>query len=129
MESLPFKIEVYDGLAETEGMARIDGDALLLEFRTRDAILGVVRSDLQEIVIPLSDLASAEYKKGFFGAKLILRGRKLKVLDPVPGSKAGEVGLGIARKYRETAEEFALALAIRITEHGIRRLDERLMGE
>ena len=129
MDSLPFKIETFEGMAETEGMARIEGDHLRLEFRTRDAILGVVRSELKEIDIPLAELATAEYKKGFFGAKVFLRGRMLKVLDPVPGSKAGEVSLRIARKHREDAEQFALGVALRIAESSIRRLDAQLQGE
>ena len=129
MDSIPFTIEVYDGLAETEGMARLEGDQLVLEFRTRDAILGVVSSELKEIEIALDGLASAEYKQRWWGTKLLLRGRQLKFLDPVPGSKAGEVALSIARKDREQAEQFALAVQIRITEQGIRRMDGRLLGE
>ncbi len=130
MDSLSFKIsDAYEGLAETEGIARLEGTTLILEFRTRDVVIGVLKSEMRELSIPIEDLASATYEKGLFGAKVRLRSRRLQAFDDIPGAKGGEVRLAVARALREEAEQFALAVQLRITQQGIRRLDERLFGE
>jgi hypothetical protein len=123
--SVPFKMDAYEGLAETEGVVHLEPDALVLEFQTRDGIFGVVKTDVKEIRISIEDLVSVEVRKHVFSTKLKICTRSMKALADCPGNRAGEAELGIKRKHREAAEELAMDASIRI---GELRMDAAMRG-
>ncbi|MBN2092023.1 hypothetical protein JW964_20565 [candidate division KSB1 bacterium] len=127
MLSLPFKItNLFSDLAEAHGLVSIEGDYLRMEFQTQDAILGLLKSQLKEIKIPIQELNSAIYQKKLFGTKIILRANKLSTLSRVPGHQKGQVVLEISRKDRDQAEQLVSSLDMKITEMNLRRLDKEL---
>lgn len=127
MLSLPFKItKLFSDLAEAHGLITLEGDFLRMEFQTQDAILGVLKSQLKEIEIPVQELNSVIYEKKLFGTKIILRANKLTTLSRVPGHQKGQVVLEISRKDRELAERLSSSLDMKITEMNLNRLDKEL---
>jgi hypothetical protein len=104
MTSVPFKLHVYGGLAECNGLIRPDGDSLLLEFQTQDNMFGFIRGQPKSVRIPLADLDSVELRGRWFGRKLAIKARSLLSLADVPGSKQGRVELEIARADVPAAE-------------------------
>jgi hypothetical protein len=127
MLSLPFKItNLFSDLAEAHGLVTMEGDFLRMEFQTQDAILGLLKSQLKEIRIPIQELNSAIYQKKLFGTKIILRANKLTTLSRVPGHEKGQVVLEISRKDRDIAEQLTSSLDMKITEMNLSRLDKEL---
>ncbi len=127
MLSLPFKItNLFSDLAEAHGLVNMEGDFLRMEFQTQDAILGLLKSQLKEIRIPIQELNSAIYQKKLFGTKIILRANKLTTLSRVPGHEKGQVVLEISRKDRDIAEQLTSSLDMKITEMNLSRLDKEL---
>ncbi|MFQ5629406.1 MAG: hypothetical protein ACE5I1_11645 [bacterium] len=123
MQSVPFKVDEFEGFLETEGMLRIEEDALVMEFRKKEGIFGVPVSGLKEIRIPISELNAVTFKKKMVGSKLIVKGHKMSTFADLPGSQHAEVVLSIARKDRETAEDLQANLAVMISEAKLKQLD------
>jgi hypothetical protein len=106
-----FKIgELYHGLAETKGMARVEDDALILEHQTVDTALGYFKSRVHETVIPMSDLASARLERKLWHNKLILRSHRMTLLQDVPGESGGTVTLTFSGAARPASERLARQL-------------------
>lgn len=128
MNSLPFSISAYDGLAETHGLIRLDEDedGLILEFQTKDGLVGILKSNVKEIKIPLSEIESVHLKKGWLNTTLIIRCSRLSILSDIPGSSQGEAKLSVSRKNRKTAEWFVPDIMLKISEYELRKLGAEL---
>jgi len=103
MHSIPFSISVYESLGEAEGLIRFDEESLKLEFEVKDSIVGILKSDLKEIRIPLSDLESIELRKSWFSTSLVIQASSLRTTRQIPGSDQGRMTLSIARRHRADA--------------------------
>ncbi len=127
MYTLPFSIsDAYEGLADVDGLARFENDLLTLEFETKDAFFGIVKSGVQTIEIALSDLASVTFKKSMIRATLKLQVRSMALLEDLPGTKGGEVKLRFARKYRDEAQSLSSSLQLRLSERKLALMDEEM---
>jgi hypothetical protein len=104
MTSVPFKLHVFGGLAECNGLIRPDGDSLVLEFQIQDNFFGFLRGKPKAVRILLADLDLVELKGRLFGRTLVIKARTLASLADVPGSKQGRVDLEIARADVPAAE-------------------------
>lgn len=105
--SIPIKLaDSFEGFAESQGLLSIKDESILIQFQTKDAILGVVKSDLTEVKIPLANLVELSYKKSLFGNKLILKVDDLSLIARLPETENNEVALSIARKDIDEAIDF-----------------------
>ncbi len=127
MYTIPFSIsDAYEGLADVEGLARFEADVLTLEFQTKDAFFGVIKSEVKEVQISLADLVSADFSKNMFRATLKLRVRSMALIEEIPGAKRGELKLRFARKYRDEAYTLASQLQLRLSEHKLELMDDEM---
>lgn len=115
MKAVPFSLDVYGGFGECNGLLKNDKQGLSLEFQTRDAVAGIVKSDVKQVAIPFHELVSVTMTKGWLGmnwmgVKLIIQTSNLKTLQAVPGMSQGRLELSIAKKDIEEAEDFLDAL-------------------
>ncbi len=116
MKSIPFSIpDVYEGFAETEGLIRLEADVLIMEFETKDSLVGFLKSKLKEVQVPLNELSAVSFKKKHFKALLTLSSNKMSLFADVPASKQGEVTLQFARKNRDEAEHLASSLSQKVS--------------
>jgi hypothetical protein len=119
--SLPVTFsEVYEGLAEAHGIVRAESWGIALEYEVADAFLGVLKSGVKEARIPYEDLETVEATRGFLSGGLQIRVRSLRALEGIPGGKKDTLTLGVARKDRAAAEEFASTIALLQAEHEVR---------
>jgi hypothetical protein len=124
---LPFSIPgTYQGFAAVAGLATLDGDALVLEFEVKDAVLGLLRSGVEVVRLPVDDLASVSLDQSWLHADLVVRARSMRSVHELPGSRQGQVSLRIARRDRATAEEFTATLLRRIADKRRERLSSGL---
>lgn len=125
MHSTAFTIaNLYGDLGEATGMLTLEADQLVIEFQTRDAILGLLKSDIKEVVLDLNDLVEVTLEEKLFRTRLHLKARRMGMLGEIPGVERGELCLQIARKDRAAAGALSDAAQLRIAELRLKRLDE-----
>jgi hypothetical protein len=111
MNTVPFTVEQLGGLVKCEGLLRDEGEHVVLEFQSKDAVAGMLKSGVRELRVPISDLAAVSLHKGWLGMGLTgvtieLQAHRLETLQDVPGMSQGAVRLNVARKDRAAAERF-----------------------
>ena len=112
MNIVPFKIHTggfYDFVAEGRGLLKDEGDYLTLEFQQQDLWIGILKSAVQTIRIPVNEVVSLELSKGWLGAyslcvPLALQTTNIELLNELPAASQGRVRLKIARIDIEAAE-------------------------
>lgn len=115
--SIPVKLaDSFEGFAESKGLLLLKDESILIQYQTKDAILGVVKSGLTEVKIPLSHLVELSYKKSLFGNKLILKVDDLRIIAKLPECDNNEVSLSIARKDIDEAIDFVRAIKLDMSE-------------
>lgn len=121
--AVPFHIEAYDGFAYTNGFAKIQTDHLLVEYQTKDSIIGVVKSGIKSVEIPYEEIVDINYKSNIFRTVILLSVSSFKATAEL-GNGSGDVKFYIKRKNRKMAENFVENLKIYVVEHQLKRLEE-----
>ncbi len=110
------------------GLARLDDDALVLQFRVRETVTRMggtagydqdtTESELREAVVPLAAVRSALVRGLWWWTRLVLAAADLRAFDALPAVRRGEVALRIAPRDRadalELASQLEMALAQRL---------------
>lgn len=102
--SIPFKIEAEHGLTSGDGIAKISSAGIVLEFEMK--IIGLVKTGAKDVRLPLEEILSVNFKKGFFkyGTKIEIRMQSFLKLSEVP-NQDGKIILRIPRDQHEQAKE------------------------
>src|SRR5690606_27054986 len=96
MGSLPFSISVFAGLGRADGLVRLEGSSLVLEFQVQDRALGVLKSELKELRIPNSEIKHMELKTGWLARpRLCVQTETMRVYRQIPGSRHGTFELNM----------------------------------
>jgi hypothetical protein len=132
LDPVPFTMEndTHMGLSETQGLLSSDGRNIIIEFRVADTVLGMMKSDMKVIRIPLGDVQSIAFEKKYFGmsAAVALRIRNMRALQALPDAKLGQVSLTVSRRERARAEEFCLAVQEVILRERNARIEDEISG-
>ena len=124
MDSIPVKFpEIYEGFADAEGVLRISPDALTLEYRIKDNLMGVVKSGVSTAVIPFDHIDEVDFRSKFLWTSLNIRVDSMQIVGDVPGAKQGMVKLKIPRRYKREAAEIAHEASIRSSQSKLDRLE------
>lgn len=123
LPSLPFVIpSVYEGLATARGMARLSPAALILEFEVKDSIVGVIKTGVREVQVPIEEIHRLDLRKGWFRTRLLIRAHRMMTFDKVPGQKSGTIELRVAREDRSVAEALVSTLKLRLSERELAQI-------
>ena len=121
--SVPFKItDVYEGFAETDGIILFADDSIKLQFQTKDAIFGAIKSNVKEIILPLQAIQDMHLRKGLWRHALIIRVSDLKLLEQIPKQKAGEMKLKIRRRDADLALSLVSNVKLEMTNLSLKYL-------
>ena len=124
MDSIPVKFpEIYEGLADAEGVLRMSSEALTLEYQVKDNLLGVVKSGVNTAVIPFDHIDEVDFRSNFLWTRLNIRVDSLQIVGDIPGAKQGKVILKIPRRYKRGAAEIAHEASIRSSQSKLDRLE------
>ncbi len=111
--NIPVKFkDSYEGFAESSGLLSMNDEQLMIQFETKDAILGVIKSGLKTIQIPLKNIVELGYKKSIFGNRVTIEVDDLSYIAEVPNRDNNQVTLIIERNYIETAIDFVRAIRL-----------------
>jgi hypothetical protein len=126
--SLPFSIvNAYEGLAQVNGIVRVSEAGLVIEFEVKDGLLGVLRSGVKEVLIPIDELASLDMQRFWLFTRLIIRARSLVTLNQIPQSKSGQAVLwSVGGRNREIAERLIQDLRLKMIERESDRLNQEI---
>lgn len=129
LEPVPFTVdnEASLGLTETQGLLTSDGANLVIEFRTADTVVGIVKTDSKELAVPLETIRSLRFTSKFMGMSnaVVLSTLNQKILEPLMDSKQGQLEMKIRRRDRAIAENFCLEVGQAL----MRARNERIAGE
>ncbi len=115
--ALPFKIdEVFEGFAEVDGLININKSSLIMEFQTRDAIFGVIKSNVKKVVLNAEDLIEIKVKKNWFSANMIIVANTFLAGKGLPKATGNELVLEIKKKDLDTAMQIASLMNMKISE-------------
>ena len=103
--------DVMRGVMEIDGILTLEKDSLLLEYRM-SGLPGFVSSSIESFRVTFDDIQDVEYRERVFGAAIILRPRRLAVIEAMPGDQSTEIKLKIKRKHRSIAAELATDIQI-----------------
>ena len=87
------------GLREISGMVSLEDGFVVLKLKS--AIVGLLDEKNQTVKIEPSALLELRIKRGLIHDILILRPKKIDLLDVVPGDHPTYIKLKVKRKYRE----------------------------
>ncbi len=112
LDPVPFAIDSHMGFSETQGMLSCDGENLLIEFRVVDALVGMLKTSMATVKVPLGDVRSITYQKRFLGltACIMLSSRNQRALASLPESRMGTIRLAVKRADRDIAATFCQAV-------------------
>jgi len=114
---VPFTFpDVYQGLATGGGIATATAAGLTLEFQVKDGFVGMIKSDIRKVAIPIGELYSIDLKQGMFRNRLFIKVRSMRTLADVPGNDSGQVELRVARRDKATAQALVSLLVLSLSE-------------
>jgi hypothetical protein len=117
MNAVRFTIpHVYAGLAEVRGAISLRSDALVIEFRTVDAVFGAIRSRLKQSRLPVRRLASVRFERDWSQGRLVITARGAGLLESVPGASGSEVALLCRGADQAAGQELASNVRSRLPE-------------
>ncbi len=102
---------------------RSDGEAVILEFQTQDNIIGILRSKIKKIRIPVRDLSNIEIRRGLFKKKIIITPASMSAFKELNGIEGGKIILKIEGKSLPKAREFVNAIELLINEERLNEIE------
>lgn len=126
IDTFRFCNDEYQGLGETLGLAQRQDDGLSLQWHTRDALFGLLKSRLNCAHLPATKMASIDYRSGWFGLwpRVHICLSDLSDVERLPAATGGEITLRVRRGDRHTAAEIVKRLQLSVSEHRYRALQQ-----
>jgi len=115
LTAVPFTITtVFFGIKTVKGVVLVRNGNLILKFITndKDKFSDHYRVESTEEMIPVEDLKSIEWERGWFQAVIIITVASGKLAAGVPGFAKGRIKLNIGRPYRADAERLIARLRL-----------------
>lgn len=113
--TIPFEMENPLWFAETEGILSADDTHLKLEFRTSDAVVGLIKSDVREVKLPLDTIEEITYRKEWWSdCAIVIRVNEMRAASAIPAFKQGQVELSVDKKHCEAAAQFVSAVQLAV---------------
>ena len=111
-KTLAVSTEAWGGFGTLSGLLVLDGGQLTLEYQTSDAILGLLRSDVKRISLPIAHLRTVETRAGFMWLlpRLELQFSQISHAIMMAGETAGEIRFSVRFAHRHQLRRFADAL-------------------
>lgn len=124
---VPFEIsptvsELTAGIIAIGGVLRYDASGITLEFRTTNSRM--TASDVRTVTVPLTDLASVQYRRRLVRARLVLSGVRLDTFREIPGTDDHRLELGIKRRDRAAARRACWDLQVAVEDRKLKHLRE-----
>ncbi len=126
---IPFQISgLFAGCAKIEGIISSSPDALSLEYRVSDTIIGAWSGDITTRTFAWTDLDRAECGSGFFSPWLLLSAGRLSVFDKLPSKTPGQLRLRVPWKHRRQLRSLTSEINLLLSYKEADRYRQQLPG-
>ncbi len=126
---IPFQIwGLFAGCAKIEGIISSNEEALSLEYRVSDTIIGAWSGDITTRRFVWADLERAECGSGFFSPWLVLCADKLSVFDKLPSKTPGQLRLRIPWRHRRQLRALTSEINLLLSYREADRYRQQLSG-
>lgn len=98
------------GFMRSSGMVSFEGGTLMIDYQKVDTVVGLIKSGINKLRIPESDIKSAKYVRRFWGSRIELEGCNLQTFNNVPSAKGVLLILRFCRRNSESARQLAYEL-------------------
>ena len=117
-DSVPFTDdEIYGGFAQCVGNLSASGNCLVIEFQTKDAVVGAIKSQVKSIEIPFNQLRSFQViKKWYSSAKIRIETKSLAGTQNYPSQTPGTLLLKINKNHADIARQICSKVNLAIAE-------------
>ena len=95
----------HAGFGRCEGLLALEGETLRFEFQTK--VAGIIKSDIKNPEVPLSQVSGIEFKGGLFSNSLRIQFKSLTHTQDFPRAEGHEIRLEIRRRDRKMAQDLA----------------------
>ncbi len=113
MDSFPFTFNpVHGGFSAVEGVCLCEDEGIVCEFQVDIAGLGL-KTGVKEARLSYDDMESCDYRRGWFGGRVVIGVRGLRPLNPFPSHQNNELVFRIRRRDRKRAELVATEIDLR----------------
>jgi antitoxin component YwqK of YwqJK toxin-antitoxin module len=110
-----FSLPASSGIA-TEGSGHMwfENDALMIEYQLQDGILGLLKSKIQRLKLPLAHLTEIKFTPGFLHSKLTIRTDSLDFFRKIQNASGKIWEVDIRQSEKKKAADFAGEMMQRI---------------
>lgn len=123
--SIPF--DIPGDFTNSSGILSLVDQELRIEFQTKDGFVGLVKSDVKKIVIPLTDIMDIRFKKSWFGGgKILPQVGSMDLLKDVPDHESGIIRLHVKKQSKESAMNLVAEVTYVAAENSLKSIKERL---
>lgn len=127
IDSLPVRFpEMFQGVVRSEGILRVEHDALVLEYQIKDGLVGVIKSDFKSVTIPFEQISEIELRTNIFRSEIAIRVNSGQKVIDIPSFKEGKVRLRVPYQYRRKAGLMAHELSDRVDRANFGKSDRSL---
>ena len=133
MTSVPFSIgNVFGGLGVAKGVLRNEADDLVLEFQLKDGVLGLLKSDVKTVRLPIGSIEEVSLHRmwsdplhllGRGSWHLRIRAMHLHSVADIPGQDEDGFRLTVSRQYRMAAQVLISEVELEVLETRLREIE------
>ena len=122
--SIPFKIpDLFHGFAEAKGLMRMVEAGIRLEYQVHDAVLGVFKSSIREILIPFEEIESIVFRKRWWRRSIEIQTKSLRISAGIPGHSNSVIVVRVHRRDRLKIEQAIAHVSLRLSEITLERIE------
>ena len=123
--SIPF--DIPGDFTNSSGILSLVDQELRIEFQTKDGFVGLVKSDVKKVVIPLTEIMDIRFKKSWFGGgKILLQVGSMDLLKDIPDHESGIVRLHVKKQSKESAMNLVAEVTYVAAENSLKSMKNRL---
>lgn len=116
--------ELYAGLAELNGLIRMEKDSLVLEYNLKDDVVGVFNSELKVLKIPFHAIEEIRAEKKWFSARFELSLNRLPNSDKTLSIDGNAIKFIIKKRDFEKAKSLRSSAMLRVSEERLNRIGD-----
>ena len=121
---VPFSMDAYEGFAETHGFLKLLKDKFVLEYQTKDAVFGMVKTNIKRQEISFNEVLEIKYRSNLFRTIVQISTTSFQLIEAFGSGGSMEIKLRVKRKNRQVAQQFVDHAELFIAEFRVRQLQE-----
>ena len=122
--SIPFRItDLFSGFAEARGLMRVAEEGIRLEYQVKDALIGMMKSSIRELLIPYEEIESIVFRRRWWRRSIEIRTKSLRIPASIPGQSGSSITIRVQRRDRLTIEESISHAVLRLSEIKLQRIE------